>query len=156
MFEGIPNNQLTAHYRAEPYKYTDVDGNRKVYVGKRNHDKPENSQNPVSPLILDKDEPTNYEVGVEGNHNVHIFGNYDIYVKGRTNIQCDDHVQIDAKKSVGIVSRIGDFDIIVEKGNMNIDIKEGYVDAHIGKNLNAHINGNANLLIDNNLKNVTF
>jgi len=131
---------------------TDDEGNRKVYIGKRNHNEPENSKNPVNPLIKDPDVNTNYEIGVEGNHILHVFGNYDMYIKGRTHIQCDEHVQIDARKSVGIVSRTGDCDIILEKGNLNIDVQNGYVDARIKNNLNAHIEGSANLLIDKDLK----
>lgn len=125
-------------------EYTDVDGNRKVYVGKRHGDVVPNRVN-------DPDVSTNYEIGVEGNHLVHIFGNYDLYTKGRIHIQCDEHVQIDAKKSVGILSKEGDIDLIVENGNVNLDVQKGYVDAHIAKNLNAHIEGNINAQIDGSL-----
>jgi hypothetical protein len=125
-------------------EYSDADGNRKVYVGKRHGDIVPNK-------INDPDVPTNYELGVEGNHELHVLGNYDIYAKGRIHIQCDEHVQIDAKSTVGILSREGDIDIITESGNVNLDVKKGFVNAHVGETLNMHVNGNTNLLVDGDL-----
>lgn len=125
-------------------EYTDTEGNKKFYVGKSRGHTQKNTNDP--------DTPSNYEVGVEGNHSLHVFGNYDIYSHGRTNIQCDEHVQIDAKKSVGIVSREGDVDIIVEKGSINADVQSGDINVNVASNFNAQINGNANIKVDKNMK----
>lgn len=123
--------------------HTDEKGNKKLYIGK--------SRNKVNPNSLDPNEPTNYEIGVEGNHELHIVGDYDVYAKGNIFIQCDSNVQIDAKKNVGIVSREGDVDIVVERGNINADIK-GNCDINVQKNANIKVNNDANVLVKGNFK----
>jgi hypothetical protein len=74
-----------------------------------------------------------------------------MYAKGRMHIQCDSHVQIDAKDSVGIVAREGDVDLVVEKGNVNADVA-GNIDADVKKNLNVHVVNNANVFVEGNMK----
>lgn len=145
------NNEQIYVIHKNYLEFTDKFGNRTEYVGKQRNLSPNLEVN-EKPQTNDPDESTNYNLGVEGNHYLHILGNYDVFTHGRMHIQCDEHVQIDAQKSVGVVSREGDIDIIAEKGNVNIDVAEGYVDAHINKNLNAHIEGNANIKIDGDMK----
>jgi hypothetical protein len=132
--------------------YTDKYGNKKIYVGKqRGKNGDSSSKDKIGPTNYDIDESCHLEIGVEGNHDLHILGNYNIYTKGRTHIQCDDTIQIDSAKSIGIAIKEGDIDLIVEKGNVNADIA-GNLDADIGENLNAHVLKNANILIEGNLK----
>lgn len=138
-------------------EFTDKDGNRTEYVGKQREITPNlqfQEQNGPHERITsnDADVATNYNLGVEGNHYVHVLGNYDMFVHGRIHIQCDQHVQIDAQKSVGVVTREGDLDVIVEQGNVNLDVQQGYVDAHITKNLNAHVGSNVNIRVDGDAK----
>jgi hypothetical protein len=151
IIDNRANNEQIYVIHKNYMEYTDKVGNRTVYVGKQRGINADIDAN-EKPVPNDKDIATNYQVGVEGNHYLHILGNYDMFVHGRIHIQCDEHVQIDAQKSVGIVSREGDVDIILEKGNVNLDVQNGYVDAHIEKNLNAHVVGNANVKIDGELK----
>lgn len=125
-------------------EYTDTEGNRKIYVGKRRGDI-------VEARINDPDKSCNYEIGVEGNHDLHVLGNYDLYVKGRTHIQCDEHIQVDAAKTIGIATKAGDVDIIVESGNVNLDVKKGHVDAQVGGNVNANIVGSVNAKVGGNV-----
>lgn len=129
-------------------EYTDKDGNRKIYVGKKRVKEGQVTESET--IANDSETPSNYEIGVEGNHELHILGNFDLYVKGRTHIQCDSHVQIDAKSNVGVVVREGDVDLIVEKGNVNADIA-GNVNAEIKENLNAHVVKNTNIKVDGDL-----
>lgn len=124
-------------------EYTDKFGNRKIYVGKKRGKE-------SGPTSVDIEDPCHYEMGVEGNHELHVYGNYDLYAKGRMHIQCDSHVQIDAKNTVGLVVREGDVDVLVENGNVNADIS-GNLDADVKKNLNAKIKENANILVEGNL-----
>lgn len=124
-------------------EYTDDSGNRKIYVGRSRDTNPE--------LVLDKDEPSNYEIGIEGNHELHILGNYDIYSKGRIHLQCDSHIQIDAHDSVGIVSRKGDIDVVLESGHINVGIENGDFNAFVKNHSNIHIGGDANIKVDGNM-----
>lgn len=119
--------------------HTDENGNKKIYVGKSHG------------ASTDSALPTNYELGVEGKHELFIGGDYLLYPKGNIYIQTDKNYQLDVSDNVGIVVRNGDVDLIVEKGNANIDIA-GDADVNVGKNLNAKINGNANALIAKDLK----
>ncbi len=123
--------------------FIDENGNKKLYAGK--------SRNKVDPGSLDPNEPSNYEIGIEGTHELFVGGNYNVYAKGDVNIQVDGNAQIDVKKNVGIVSREGDIDLIVETGNFNADIK-GNADINIGKNANIKVNEDANLLVKKNMK----
>lgn len=125
-------------------EYTDPFGNRKVYVGKKRGKE-------SGPTSFDTEDACHYELGVEGNHELHVFGNYDLYAKGRMHIQCDSHVQIDAKESVGVVCREGDVDLIVEKGNVNADIA-GNLDIDSKKNVNVKVASNANVKVGGDLK----
>jgi cytoskeletal protein CcmA (bactofilin family) len=123
--------------------HIDEHGNKKVYIGR--------ARNKVDPGSNDPDTPANYEIGVEGDHELFILGDYKMYTKGNVFIQNDGNMQMDISKNVGIVSREGDVDIIVQNGNINVDTK-GNANINVEKNANIKVTENVNLMVKKDLK----
>lgn len=123
--------------------HIDENGNKKVYIGR--------SRNKVDPASNDPNTPCNYEVGVEGDHEMFILGDYKIYTRGDVSVQGDGNLQIDIEKNIGIVTRSGDLDIIMQDGNINIDSK-GNININVQKNANIKVGENANILVQKDLK----
>lgn len=117
-------------------EHTDESGNKLMYVGKS-----------------DKDSTTacNYEIGVEGNHELYILGKYKVYAKNGAFIQVDGDAQIDVDGNIGIVSRKGNINAIINDGNLNVDVKTD-ANINIGGNANIKVDKDANLKVAGALK----
>jgi hypothetical protein len=158
----------------------DQNGSRKVFIG-RNQDlldeKIGDDENPpVNPDIRCNDERN-----VDGDVKDHILGNWNQYVKGMYNVQVDKCVEMDINESVGVVIRKGDLDIVIQgfegttgredeathtaegekasdwngstqRGSINIDVQQGDVEMHVGRNVNLHVDKDVNMLVDGNVR----
>lgn len=84
---------------------------------------------------------SNDEKLVAGHSELHVVGDYDLFVGGNCFIQVEGNAQINATQNVGIVSKEGDIDIIIEKGNCNVEVTEGNLNSHVGGDLQAQVDG---------------
>lgn len=121
--------------------HIDNKGNKKLYIGK--------SHNKMSTYASETDtnEPCNYEIGVEGDHEIYVAGKYKLYALDDIGIKSQANIQIESAKHVGISVNEGDIDLVVKKGNMTASVN-GNLNADIAENANIKITKNANVKID--------
>lgn len=126
-------------------EHIDESGNKKVYIGK--------SYNKVSQFnsVADSPDPSNYQIGVEGNHELFIVGDWNVHTAGDINLKSAGNIQIQSAKNVGISVNSGDVDLIMNKGNLNAKVN-GNLNANIFENANIKVDKDCNLLINKNLK----
>lgn len=90
---------------------------------------------------------SNDEKLVSGHSELHVLGDYDLFVGGNCFIQVNGNAQINAQKNVGILSKTGDVDIVIEQGNCNVEVTSGNMNSHIGGDLQTKVDGNLNAKI---------
>jgi hypothetical protein len=82
------------------------------------------------------------------NIEVHLIGDYNLYTNGNIFLEAEKNVEINAKQHVGIVVRSGDVDVIVNKGDCNIDVNGNAnlhaqnIQAEAAKDITAKAGGN--------------
>jgi hypothetical protein len=109
-------------------EYIEHTGQKKVMVG--NVDFKNASQ---------KGTANDFEHLIGNNYEIHIGGDFKTFVKKSNFVQIDGDMQVNVKNQIGIVTRNGNINIIVEKGDCNIDTK-GKTNIHSADQIQIHSN----------------
>lgn len=125
--------------------HIDQYGNKKMYVGK--------SHGKLNAFTTESESniPCNFEVGVEGNHDLYVAGNWKVYAIGDIGIKSQGNIQIESAKHVGISVQKGDIDLVIKEGNINAQVN-GNINANVTENANIKVDGNCNVKITGDLK----
>jgi hypothetical protein len=154
----------------------DQDGSRKVFIGRNDPreklvaDDPTNDDRNKGPS---PEVRSNDELLIDGDKKTHVLGNSTTYIRGNKFVQVDKNIQIDCNDTCGFRIKKGDFDIIIdgeqdpsrdghqsdreegkkqEFGDLNISIKNGHMEIYVKQNANIHVEGQANLRVDGDMK----
>lgn len=126
----VNKDDLEKHYIVHKgtIEYIEHNGQRKIMIGNNEF---KDSGNAGKANDLEKLVANNFEL--------HIGGDFEIFVKKSKSIQVEGDYQLNVNKNVGIVSRGGNVNIVVEKGDVNIDT---------GGNANMNVKGNAQIHVE--------
>jgi len=159
----------------------DQDGSRKVFIGQNDPEIPyvrdaktndDRNRGPEGSVR------SNDELAVAGDKKTHVLGNTISYTKGNVFTQIDKNMQVDINDSCGFRIKKGDFDIVIEGddeentrdggskresgkskddqstqyGDLNIAIKNGHLEVYVKENVNIHVEGQANIMVDGEMR----
>ena len=132
--------------------YVDQYGQSKEYIG---------STKKIKDIESDKQKEevdNDSQITINNNHELHILGDYTLFTEKNHHLQINGDTQINTRGQVGIVSREGDVNIKVEKGNLSAEVKqncslyvEGDLQQKIKGNLKTEVEGDYNLKVKGNI-----
>lgn len=129
----VNKDNLEKHYIVHKgtIEYIEHNGQRKIMIG--NNEFRDNGN---------VGKANDLENLVANNYELHIGGDFEIFVKKSKSVQIEGDYQVNVNKNVGIVSRDGNVNIVVERGDVNIDT---------GGNANMNIKGSAQIHVEKDI-----